>query len=117
MAAKKTVHEIDAARAALALEWQQINERIQPELDRVAAIKAELEELPILKYAIPGVDLKVDVSQGKSFKPDLFAAKYPINVRPELYRAVPDPDRIKQHLSPADLEDCYLPNKKSVKLV
>lgn len=117
MAAKKTVHEIDAQRAALALEWQQINERIQPDLDRVAAIKAELEELPVLKYAIPGVDLKVDVSQGKSFKPDLFMARYPINVRPDLYRAVPDPARIKELLAPADVEFAFLPNKKSVKLV
>lgn len=117
MAAKKTVHEIDEQRAKLALEWQAINERIQPDLERITAIRAELEALPVLKYAIPGVDLKVDVTQGKSFKPDLFMAKYPITARPDLYRAVPDPDRIKAQLAPADLDAFYLPNKKSVKLV
>lgn len=117
MAAKKTVHEIDAERAALALEWQAINERIQPDLDRIAAIRAELEELPILKYSIPGVDLKVDVTQGATFKPDLFMAAYPINVRPDLYKAVPDPARIKEQLAPAEMSRFYAANKKSVKLV
>ena len=64
VATKKTVHEIDQERAALALEWQAINERIQPDLDRIAAIRAELEQLPVLKYSIPGVDLKLDVTPG-----------------------------------------------------
>lgn len=117
MATKKEIQEIDQTRAALALEWQGINERIQPDLDRIAAIRAELEQLPVLKYSIPGVDLKVDVTQGRSFKPDLFMAKYPVHVRPDLYKAVPDQDRIKAELPPAEVLGFSKPNKPSVKLV
>jgi hypothetical protein len=117
MAAKKTVHEIDAERAKLALEWAEISARIQPDLDRIAAIRTELEQLPVLKYSIPGVDLKVDVSQGRSFKPALFMARYPVTARPDLYKAVPDQDRIKAELPPAEVEKFTAPNKPSVKLV
>lgn len=117
MATRKTVHEIDAQRAELAKEWQNINARIQPDLDRIAEIRAELEELPILKYSIPGTDLHVDVTQGRTFKPDLFMAAYPINVRPDLYKAVPDPERIKAALAPDEVMTFSRPNKTSVKLV
>lgn len=117
MAAKKTIVPIDEQRAALALEWARTQERIQPDLDRIAAIKTELEALPVSKYAIPGVELKVDVTQGSSFKPALFTEAYPVTARPDLYKAVPDPDKIKAAMAPADLAGFYAPNKPSVKLV
>jgi len=117
MATRKTVQEIDAQRAELAKEWQAINARIQPDLDRISEIRAELEELPVLKYSIPGTDLKVDVTQGRSFKPDLFMAAYPITARPDLYKAVPDPERIKSALAPDEVAKFSKPNKPSVKLV
>lgn len=117
MVTKKSVHEIDEERARLVLEWQAINERIQPDLDRMASIKTELEQLPVLKYAVPGTSLKVDVSQGSTFKPDLFMAAYPVHARPDLYKAVPDQDRIKAELAPAEVDRFRTPNKKSVKLV
>lgn len=117
MAPRKTVQEIDAQRAELAKEWQSINARIQPGLDRIAEIRAELEALPVLKYSIPGTDLHVDVTQGSTFKPDLFMAKYPISARPDLYKAVPDTDRIKAALAPDEIKSFSRANKTSVKLV
>ena len=117
MATRKTVHEIDAQRAELVKEWATINTRIQPGLDRIAEIRAELEQLPVLKYSVPGMDLKVDVTQGSTFKPDLFMAAYPITARPDLYKAVPDPDRIKAALAPDEVERFRVANKTSVKLV
>jgi hypothetical protein len=117
MAAKKTVQEIDETRAALALEWMKISTRIQPDLDRIAVIRAELETLPVLKYSIPGVDLKVDVSQGSTFQADLFMAKYPITTHPQYYKAVPDTDRINKGLAPDELAGFKKANKTSVKLV
>ena len=117
MATRKTVHEIDAKRAELVKEWATINTRIQPGLDRIAEIRAELEQLPVLKYSVPGMDLKVDVTQGSTFKPDLFMAAYPITARPDLYKAVPDPDRIKAALAPDEVERFRVANKTSVKLV
>jgi hypothetical protein len=115
--ASKTTQEIDAQRAELVKEWQNINTRIQPDLDRVAEIKAELEALPLAKYTIPGIDLKVDVSRGSTFKPDLFMAAYPITARPDLYKAVPDTDRINKALSPEEVAKFKAANKTSVKLV
>lgn len=115
--AKKTVTEIDAQRAQLALEWQKIIDRITPDLERIDAIKAELETLPVSKYAIPGVDLKVDVSQGTSFMPAEFMSAYPITKRPDLYKAVPDMDRIGKAFSPEQLKAFRKANKTSVKLV
>lgn len=117
MAPRKTVQEIDAARAELVLEWSRIQDRIAPDLERIASIRAELETLPVLKYAIPGVDLKLDVTQGSTFKPDLFMAAYPITARPDLYKAVPDQDRIKAALPPDEVEKFKTSNKTSVKLV
>lgn len=117
MAVRKTIQEIDAQRAELVKEWQSINTRLQPGLDRIAEIKAELEELPVLKYSVPGIDLKLDVTQGSSFVPDLFMARYPITTHPQFYKAVPDQDRIKAGLSPAELEAFRKANKTSVKLV
>jgi hypothetical protein len=117
VAQKKTVHEIDEERAKLALEWAAISERIQPDLDRIAAIKTELEQLPVLKYSIPGAALKVDVTQGSTFKPDLFMARYPVTARPDLYKAVPDQDRIKAALSADEQASFRAANKPSVKLV
>lgn len=117
MAAKKTVTEIDAQRAALALEWATINDRIQPGLDRIEAIKAELETLPLSKYSIPGVELQVDVSRGTSFVPAAFMAAYPITARPDLYKAVPDTERIGKALAPDELAKFRKDNKTSVKLV
>lgn len=117
MAAAKPVVPIDETRASLALEWAKIMDRIQPDLDRAAAIKVELETLPVSKYSIPGVELKVDVSQSYTFKPDLFAARYPVSVRPDLYKAVPDADKIKATFAPADLAAFTKASKPSVKLV
>lgn len=117
MATRKTVHEIDAQRAELAKEWQNINARIQPDLDRISEIRSILEELPILKYSIPDTSLHLDVTQGRTFQPALFMEAYPINVRPELYKAVPDPDRIKAALAPDEVLKFSKPNKTSVKLV
>lgn len=117
MAVAKPVVPIDETRAALALEWAQIADRIQPDLERIAAIKVELEELAVSKYSIPGVDLKVDVSQSWSFKPDLFAAKYPVTARPDLYKAVPDADKIKATLAPDEVKLYSRASKASVKLV
>ena len=117
MAARKTVQEIDAQRAELAKEWNNINARIQPDLDRIEEIKGDLEALPVSKYSIPGVDLKVDVSRGSSFKPDLFMAAYPITARPDLYKAVPDTERIGKALAPDELAKFRKDNKTSVKLV
>lgn len=117
MATRKTVQEIDAQRAELVKEWQGINARIQPDLDRIAEIRAELEALPVLKYSVPGTDLHLDVTQGRSFKPELFMAKYPITVRPDLYKAVPDPERIKAALAPDEVATFSKANKTSVKLV
>lgn len=117
MAARKTVQKIDAQRAELVKEWTAINTRIQPGLDRIAEIKAELETLPVLKYSIPGMELKVDVTQGSSFVPEAFMARYPITTHPQFYKAVPDQDRIKAGLAPAELETFRKANKPSVKLV
>lgn len=117
MAVAKPVVPIDETRAALAIEWSQIQDRIQPDLERIAAIKVELEELSISKYSIPGVALKVDVSQSWTFKPDLFAAKYPVTKRPDLYKAVPDADKIKAALAPAEVKTFSKASKTSVKLV
>lgn len=117
MAAKKTIVPIDEKRAELALEWARIQERIQPDQERIAAIKVELEELPPSKYAIPGVELKVDVTQGSSFRADLFMAAHPISTAPQYYKAVPDLDRIKAAMSPDQLAAFAKPNKPSVKLV
>ena len=117
MATRRTVQEIDAQRAELAKEWNNINVRIQPDLDRIEEIKGDLEALPVSKYSIPGVDLKVDVSQGRSFKPDLFMAAYPITARPDLYKAVPDPERIKAALAPDEVLKFSAATKTSVKLV
>lgn len=117
MATRKTVQEIDAQRAELVKEWQTINTRIQPGLDRIAEIKAELETLPVLKYSVPGIDLKLDVTQGSSFVPEMFTAKYPPTTHPQFYKAVPDQDRIKRDLPPAELETFRKANKASVKLV
>lgn len=117
MATRKTVQEIDAQRAELVKEWQGINTRIQPDLDRVAEIKAELEAMPVAKYSIPGVDYKVDVTQGSSFVPDAFMAAYPITKYPQFYKAVPDTDRIGKGLAPDELAKFRKANKTSVKLV
>ena len=117
MATRKEVQEIDAQRAELVKEWQGINARIQPDLDRVAEIKAELEALPVLKYSIPGIDLKLDVTQGSSFVPDAFMAAYPITKFPQYYKAVPDTDRIGKGLAPDELARFRKANKTSVKLV
>lgn len=117
MAAAKPVVPIDETRASLVLEWQKINDRIQPDLERIDAIKAELEELPLAKYALPGVELKLDVTQGRTFKPDLFMAKYPPTARPDLYKAVPDQEKIKATLAPAEILGFSKANKTSVKLV
>lgn len=117
MATAKPIVPIDEQRAALALEWARTAERIQPDLDRIAAIKTELEELAVSKYSIPGVELKVDVSQSSTFKPDLFAAKFPVTVRPDLYKAVPDADKIKAAMAPEDLLPFMRASKPSVKLV
>lgn len=117
MATRKTVQEIDAQRAELVKEWQGINTRIQPDLDRVAEIKAELEAMPVAKYSIPGVDYKVDVTQGSSFNPDAFMAAYPITSHPHLYKAVPDQERIKKAISEDEAAKFRKSNKPSVKLV
>ena len=117
MATQKTVQEIDAQRAELVKEWRMIADRIRPGMDRIEEIKSELEALPVAKYSIPGMDLKVDVSQGSSFKPDLFMAAYPITARPDLYKAVPDPDRISKALAPDEVAKFRKANKTSVKLV
>ena len=52
-----------------------------------------------------------------SFKPDLFMAKYPVHARPDLYKAVPDQDRIKAALSADEQAAFRAANKPSVKLV
>lgn len=117
MATPKTVKEIDETRAALALEWNRINARIAPDLERIEEIKGELEALPVAKYSIPDVDLKVDVSRGSSFKPDLFMAAYPITSHPQFYKAVPDTERIGKALAPDELAKFRKENKTSVKLV
>lgn len=117
MATRKEIQEIDAQRAELVKEWQNINTRIQPDLDRVAEIKAELEELPVLKYSVPGVDLKLDVTRGSSFVPDRFMAAYPITKYPQFYKAVPDTERIGKALAPDELAKFRKDNKTSVKLV
>lgn len=117
MATAKPIVPIDETRAALALEWARTAERIQPDLDRIAAIKVELEALAVSKYSLPGMELKVDVSQSWTFKPDLFAAKYPVTARPDLYKAVPDADKIKATLAPAEVKEFSKASKPSVKLV
>ena len=115
--AGKTVVELDAEREALVREWIQLEQQIEGPVARIAAIRAELEAMPVAKYQVPGTDAKVDVSQGRTFKPELFSAKYPPAARPDLYKAVPDAAKIKKELAPAEVLRFTVPNKPSVKLV
>lgn len=111
---------LDGQRAALVLELLEIQERIEPELARIASIKAELEELELDTFAVPGTDYKLNVSQSRTFKPALFAAKYPPTSKEivrKFYTLVPDRKKIEDALPPADFEAFKEASKKSVKVL
>ena len=119
-AAQETQAQLDDARAALVLEWQQLELRTAEDRARIAEIKTELEQLATGTRQVPGTEYRLSVSQSRTFKPDLFAKAVPPTT-PEAvtayYKLVPDSDKIKAALAPKDLEKYTQLSKKSVKVL
>lgn len=116
MATKRTPKELAADRAELAKELATIQARIEPDLARIEDIKVELGQLGVDLYSIPGTKLKLDITQGSTFKPDLFSATYPAAKYPQFYKLVPDLDKVKAAIPENALAPFKSPNKKSVKV-
>lgn len=111
---------LDEKRAALVLELLGIQERIEDDVARIASIKAELEELELETFAVPGTDYRLNVSQSHTFKPALFVKAHPPidkdTVR-KFYMLVPDRQKIENELPPAEFAKYKEAGKKSVKVL
>ena len=117
---EQSTTQLDDKRAALVIEWQQLEARTAGDLQRIAAIKAELEELATGKLQVPGTEYRLNVSQSRTFKPELFAAAVPPTTPDAVtkyYKLVPDADKIKAALSKNELEKYTQLSKKSVKVL
>lgn len=94
----------------LVLELVNLQAQIDPLAGRVDDIKKVLRDLDYGTHKIAGVS--VAVGRNVRLDPRKFEATYPVVENPHLYKAVPDADAIKRHLSPVQVEALQVEGEK-----
>lgn len=88
--------------ADLARELIALQDQIEPANSRIADIKKVLRDLDYGTHKFGTISVAV----GRNVRLDTaaFEAAYPVTQNPLMYKAVPDSDAIKRHLSPVQIE-------------
>lgn len=86
----------------LVREYAMIENRIGPDIARLAEIKKCFRDLTYGPHDFAG--LKVSVGKNFRLDPETFSAKYPVMQYPHLYKSAPDSAAIKAELSPKEIE-------------
>lgn len=86
----------------LLAEAAQIKDQQAPGIARLAEIKKAL--VALMGYRTYG---GASVQRNRSFAADKFMANYPPEVHPDLYKQVPDIDKIKETLGTAAADSFY----------
>lgn len=107
MGAQETRTELANLLASLQEAAAKISEKIE-------AVKKEILATTDGPDSYAAGALTVIVSQATRLDLDAVAAKYPVDVRPELYELKPSTKLVRQHIAPADLVAFTKVSKPSV---
>jgi len=100
MTTSQTTPTLEQQLAPLATELADVQARIADLQEREKGLKAAIRDLVPGPDAYAAAGLTVSVQPNRRFDPALFATRYPVTVRPDLYKLVPDTSKVRAAVAP-----------------